>query len=148
MRALGRLLAVVATNNQFFSVGFPFPLRQRDVLLVNRGHNVLRILPDTVVSKQIELPLKLTGNQAAPSIAAAPQAGELSNPPVAVQVNLVSAVAISHPHWRHARHYIVVVNPTVVADLCMAYVFFASDTWRAQSVQFLGIAGNRAGLTA
>src|SRR5262245_14070920 len=100
---------------------------QEVVFLSDGCGDAIGIELHAVVGEQVDLPLEQAGNQAAPAVAAAPDAGELANSPVAVEVDLVSAVAVTHPNGRDASDDVVVVHPAVMGDFGVADVFFAAD---------------------
>ena len=99
------------------------------ILFFDGVRNMLCVEANAVVGEHVELPLKQAGDQAAPTIAAAEDAGQFANLPVTIQVNLVSAMPISHPDRRNACDDIVIVNPTVVRHFGVANVPLASDAW-------------------
>ena len=133
----------MAPNDELVGIGRAATSRLGGKLRFNSLGNVPGIELDTVVGQQIELPFEQTGDEAAPPIAAAPDAGELANPPETIEVDFVATVPISHPNGRNSRYDIIVVDPAVMADMGVANVPPAADARGAERMQLLGIGADR-----
>ena len=132
----------LGVDDEVAGVGFAAAIGEGGVFFVDGGDDVLGVLADAVVFEQVELPFEQAAEESAPAVAAAPDAGELADSAVAIEIDFVAAVAIAHPDGRHAGYDVVVVNPAIVGHFRVADISFAADSRRAEGVQFLRITGD------